>query len=157
MMRLTVFGEMNKMDAKQFKKEMAELKPGEGVSIGDTKYEYGADLHTDGTPLIDPGGGPANVIRTFNFKIDPRKIRNFPDRQTLFNSHAKQIQTILWADGLRPLENINPRVIINIKKMIYHIFVSCEASKGVIFSEKDRNPELLHKQLNRPLDKPKRN
>ncbi len=146
------------MDAKKFKKEMAELKPGGGVTIGDTKYDYGADLHTDGIPLIDPGGGPVNVIRTFDFKMNPREIRNFPaDKQVLFNAHAKQIQTTLWADGLRPLENINPRVIINIKKMIYQIFVSCEASKGVIFSEKDRNPELLHKQLNGKLEKPIRN
>ena|SRR3990167_431269 len=129
-----------------------ELTPGEGIRIDDdTKYEYASELATDGVKLIDPGGGPVNTIRVFTFKKNPEK-KYLPSKQALFNSHAKQIEHILWGDGLRPLESVAPRVILNNKSGVYQIFVTCEAAKGVLFSEKDRNPELLHKQLNRKLD-----
>jgi len=128
-------------------KGLEDLKPGDGVKIdNETKYEYGADLKTDNVPLIDPGGGGVVVIRVFTFKMNPEK-KHFPGKQAIFNSHAKQIETTLWGDGLRPLESNPPRVIINSKGGFYQIMVPCIASKGVNFSEKDRNPELLHKQL----------
>ena len=137
---------------KQFISTDGELTPGEGIQIDkDTKYEYASELSTDGVQLIDPGGGPVNTIRVFTFKKNPEK-KYLPSKQTIFNGHAKQIEHILWGDGLRPLENVSPRVILNNKKGIYQIFIACEAAKGVLFSEKDRNPELLHKQLNRKLD-----
>ena len=137
------------MDAKQFKKEMSELKPGEGVMIGDTKYDYGADLHVDETPLVDSETGKAVSIRTFQFKInpDPKVRKNFPTNgQTIFNTHAKQIATILWTDGLRPLEEISPRVIINKKKGFYQIFVPCEARPYQMFFDR---PQNLNKALNK--------
>ena len=119
---------------KQLVDVKGELTAGEGVQIDDnTKYEYASELSTDGVPLIDPGGGPVNVIRVFNFKMNPDR-KHFPGKQALFNTHAKQIETILWGDGLRPLENVGPRVIINSKGGFYQIFVPCEAAKGVVFS-----------------------
>ena len=131
---------------------LENLKPGTGIEVGDnTKYEYASELNTDGIPLIDPGGTSVAVIRVFTFKMNPDR-KSLPGKQKLFSSHAKQIETILWGDGLRPLESNPPRVIIDNKKGIYRIFVSCLAAKGVIFSDRDRNPELLHKQLNRKLD-----
>ena len=134
-------------EIEQFKKEMAELKPGEGVTFDDgTKFEYGADLNAPGVPLVDPGGGNVNVIRVFTFKKNPEK-KYIPGKQALFSAHAKQIEATLWGDGLRPLDSVSPRVIIDNKKGIYQIFVPCQAAKGVIFSQRDRNPELLHKQL----------
>lgn len=128
---------------------LEDLKPGTGVQIDNkTKYEYASELATEGVPLIDPGGGPVNVIRVFTFKMNPEKAKDFaPNKQILFNSHAQQIKHTLWGDGLRPLENVGPRVIIDSKRGFYQIFVTCEATKGVIFSERHRNPELLHKQL----------
>ena len=136
---------MNKMDAKQFKKELAELKPGEGVDIGDTKYDYGANLNIEGIPLIDPGTGQTVSIRTFGFKMNPTKMKNLPDKQTLFNSHAKQISTILWGDGLIPLEEVAPRVMIDVKKHMYRFFIPCKARLSVSFMEKPKNltEELL--------------
>jgi len=123
-------------------KGLENLRPGDGVE----GYEYASELSTENMPLIDPGGGPVNVIRVFHFKMNPVK-QNYSNKQAIFNAHAKQIETILWGDGLRPLDSVPPRVIINSKKGSYQIFVPCEAAKGVIFSEKHRNPELLHKQL----------
>ena len=130
---------MNKTEAKKFKKELAELKPGNGVVLDDkTKYEYGADLNTEGVPLIDPGIGQTVSIRTFGFKMNPN-IKGIPDKQTLFNSHVRQIKTILWGDGLIPLEEVNPRVIINAKKHTYQFFIPCKARREVLFMEKPKN------------------
>ena len=141
---------MNK-EVKQFKKEMEDLKQGDGVKVGDTKYEYGADLSTEGTPLIDPGVGKTVSIRVFKFKINQKKLKDFPaDKQLIFNSHAKQISTILWGDGLIPFESINPRVIIDLKKGFYNIFVPCEAKRDVMFMEKPKNLSELVKGNSTP-------
>ena len=124
---------------------MAELKPGNGIVIDDsTKYDYGATLDTEGMPLIDPGTGQTITIRVFEFKMNPN-IKQIPDKQTLFNSHARQIKTILWGDGLIPLEEVNPRVIIDAKKHTYQFFIPCKARREVLFMEKPKNltEELL--------------
>ena len=128
-------------EIEQFKKEMAELKPGEGVTFDDgTKYEYGADLNAPSVPLVDPGEGASNVIRQFTFKMNPDKIKEFPNyRQTIFNMHARQIAQVLWGDGLRPLDSVSPRVIISKKRGFYKIFVPCEAKRGVMFMDKPKN------------------
>ena len=132
---------------KQLVDVKGELTPGTGIDVGDdTKYEYASQLETDNVPLIDPGGGGVVVIRVFKFKMNPER-KSLPGKQKIFSSHSKQIETILWGDGLRPLESNPPRVILNNKGGFYQIFVPCIAAKGVIFSEKDRNPTLLHKQL----------
>ena len=135
---------MNKVDTKKFKKKLEELKPGNGVDIGDAKYEYGANLDTEGVPLVDPGVGQTVTIRTFVFKMNP-KVRDFPDKQTLFNYHARQIKTILWGDGLIPLEEVSPRVIIDVKRRRYQFFIPCKARREVLFMEKPKNlsEELL--------------
>lgn len=134
-------------EIEQFKKEMAELKPGKGITFDDgTKYEYGADLDTQGVPVIDPGEGKANVIREFIFKINPEKIKEFPDdKQVIFNTNARQIAHVLWGDGLRPIDGISPRVIIDRKRGFYRIFVPCEGAKGLLFTERPKNlsEELL--------------
>lgn len=110
-------------------------------------YEYGASMSTEGVRLEDPGTGKTNTIRVFEFKMNPDPMirKNFPDTQTLFNAHAKQIMTILWGDGLRPLEGVPPRVIINKKTRSYQIFVPAEANNANTFNEK---PLALNKQLN---------
>ena len=128
-------------------KGLENLKPGTGIDVGDnTKYEYASQLNTDGVPLIDPGGDSVVVIRVFKFSMNPA-TKHLPGKQALFSAHAKQLETILWGDGLRPLETNPPRVIIDSKRRSYQIFIPCQAARGVIFSEKDRNQELLHKQL----------
>ena len=135
------------MDAKKFMKEMAELKPGTGVD----GYEYGANLHTDGVRIEDPQEGKTVSIRVFEFKMNPDPKVNFPtDNQVLFNAHAKQIATILWGDGLVPLEEVPPRVIIKRKEHKYQIFVPCEAKRGVLFFEQP-------KSLNEVLTKASKN
>ncbi len=122
-----------------------EFKGGEGIQISeDTKYEYASNLETPSIRLEDPGIGKTVLIRAFDFKINPN-IKEIPlTKQEIFNHHARQIQTILWADGLKPLEDIAPRVILNEKDGFYHIFVSCEAKLSTVFAD---TPRPLNQQL----------
>lgn len=134
-------GEMNNITVEG---DLNDLKPGEGVN----GYEYGSNLETQSSPLIDPAYGKTVSIRVFDYKMnpDPKVLKNFPDKQTLFNAHAKQIKTILWADGLIPLENISPRVIIDTKKHKYQIFIPCQARSNVLFVDKPKSlTEVLSK------------
>lgn len=117
----------------------SNLKAGEGIQIGDTKYDYGADLKIDPTPLIDVAQGRTVAIRLFEFKMNPEVINKAIDKQELFNQHAKQIRTILWADGLQPLEEVSPRVILNISKGEYQIFIPCISRSSTAFIEKAQN------------------
>lgn len=112
-----------------------------------------ANLETETTPIIDQGVGKAVVIREFLFQINPEiPDLELIDKQVLFNAHAKQIATMLWGDGLRPLEENPPRVIIDVKNKVYRIFVPCEARLGVVFADKTRNlsEELKKGQLDKP-------
>ncbi len=130
--------------------ELKDLKPGKGVA----GYEYGSNLETQGVQIADPGVGKTISIRAFEFKMNPDpKVREFfPDAQTLFNVHAKQIQTILWGDGLRYLEEVSPRVIIDKKRLNYRIFVPCEARLNVNFMDK---PQSLNETLSKASRAPK--
>lgn len=124
---------------------MENLKPGEGIQVDkETKYEYGSQLDTGGFRLEDPSEGQQVSIRTFTFRINPAKRREIEtiSKQAIFNQHAKQITNVLWGDGLRPLEEVSPRVILNVKKGFYQIFIPCQAAKGVIWSSKDKPKNL---------------
>ena len=136
--------------------DIQNLKPGDGVKIdSDTKYEYGATLESDKVQVVDPGVGKQVLIRTFEFSMNPAMKQTLVDKQALFNNHAKQIATILWGDGLRPLDTIPPRVIIDSEKSIYRIFVTCEAKSGAVFADTTRNlSEELAKSNKEKLDTP---
>jgi len=120
---------------------LQKIERGDGVHIdSDTKYDYAGNFEAHSEPLIDSGTGKVVSIRTFTFKMNPLKLKERPpDKQTLFNAHAKQITTILWGDGLRPLEEVNPRVIINKNIGIYQIFVPCEPKPGVMVVDEVKN------------------
>ena len=62
-------GATDNMDNRIKIEGFGHLKPGEGVKVDDTNYEYGADLHTESTPLIEPGTGNPVSIRVFEFRI----------------------------------------------------------------------------------------
>lgn len=122
-----------------------KLTPGTGVE----GYEYGSDLQTEGVPVMDPGVGKTISIRVFDFKMDPLKAKNFNvDQQTLFNTHASQIKTILWADGLIPMEQASPRVVIHKKKKMYQILIACEPRLHQTIIEKPQSLTKLLKPKN---------
>jgi len=129
-----------------------KLKKGDGVDIGNGKYEYGADLETEGVPVIDPGRGKTVSIREFEYKINPQ-MKRMPDNQTLFNAHAQEIKRFLWGDGLVPMEEVPPRVVVDKKNQRYKIYVGCEARLGVSWMETPKN--LSVELAKGKLDKPK--
>lgn len=122
------------------------LTKGEGIE----GYEYGSDLNVAPTPMIDPMEGNTVSIRIFEFKMnpDPKIRKQFPtNKQEVFNAHAKQIMTLLWADGLAPMEEVPPKVLVNHKNGTYQIYVPCRARLGQMFIEKAHN---LSTHLNDP-------
>lgn len=112
---------------------------------------YGRQVETNSdVPLINDGTGKPYIIRQFLFAFSPDtliKIRNkkipVPTRQELFNSNWKQIQVMLWSDGLVPAQEAEPRMIIGKKK--YKIILLCEPRSKVMVAEKPRTLQEITK------------
>ena len=96
---------------------------------------YGQELATKSDPLIDAGTGKPLLVRVFDFKKNP-EVKKYPSRQDVFNAHAKQIRDFLWKDGLRIIENHDPRFTFT--KDGYRIAILCEARLGVMWMDKPR-------------------
>lgn len=107
----------------------------------------GNTLEVKSDPLIDAGVGKPYILRCFEFRINPL-VKQTPTRQELFNHHWRQIQSMLWADGLKAYEAVNPRIIVG--KQSYRIFVTAEPrlSNGIAISlgEKPRTLQQIIKQ-----------
>lgn len=85
----------------------------------------------------DLGIGQEVIIRSFVFKADPTVFRQHkPTRQELFNAHSMLIETMLWADGLIVLPEVEPKVTINKQKTKYRIFVGAIPRSGQWINEK---------------------
>lgn len=91
-------------------------------------------------PLVDAGTGKEYVIRQFDFHFNPEIVKKvikkgYPvDKQSIFNAHWREIQLILWKDGLRAYEGVEPRMLIGKKK--YKIILVCEPKLGVMVADK---------------------
>lgn len=103
----------------------------------DTNNWEKQDISTQSKPLIDEPDGQVRFIRQFEFSFNPlvvKQIRNKqisePSRQELFNAHIKQIEIMLWGDGLVPDSNHEPRLVVGKKK--YKIIIACKLRQGVI-------------------------
>lgn len=80
-------------------------------------------VETKPVQMVDPGKGKAWILRTFTFGINPA-VKEIPTKQQLFNSHVKQIEMMLWGDGLKFVYEVPPR--IQVTKKFYKIFVLAE-------------------------------
>lgn len=84
----------------------------------------------------DPGTGSNVVIRMFEFGVNPIAFQEYhPTLQDLFDSHKKGIERILWGDGLTPIDELAPRVVLSKDKKTYRIFVGAIPSKGNLLTE----------------------
>lgn len=94
----------------------------------------------------DRGEGNAAVLRCFQFAINPQVFKEHPPtKQELFNSHFKGIEMALWKDGLKVMPDVNPRIVINTKKMFYQIFVGAQPMQGYILQERPQTlTEIVH-------------
>lgn len=111
-------------------------------TVGAEHQWVGHEVEVTSDPLIDnANSGKTIVLRSFYFKADPTTLKQQkPTKQQIFDSHAKQIELMLWSDGLMPFKEVEPRLIVSKKRDEYKIFMACEARAGVGF---DRNPTKL--------------
>lgn len=93
----------------------------------------------------DTGWGPEVILRTFEFSANPETP--LPSAQILFNSHLKGIEGMLWADGLKPADDIEPRLVFAKNRKGYRIFVACRPMLGQTVLEKPRTLSELAKPL----------
>lgn len=93
----------------------------------------------------DIGGGGAAIIRIFEFGMNPEAFKQYqPTKQELFSSHYKGIELALWKDGLKPIPEVNPKIIVDEKANKYRIFVGAQPMKGHMLYEQ---PKTLSEQL----------
>lgn len=103
----------------------------------------GAEATSDTHLEDDVGHGGAAIIRQFIFSANPQTFKhNPPTKQQLFNHHLKQIEILLWQDGMKIMTNVEPRLTLNKKKTKYTIFVGATPSKGQLLPWNNQ-PKLL--------------
>lgn len=117
----------------------------DNVMVEKDKEEWiKSDVHTKSAPIDDPGVGKAVILRNFEFSRNP-EFKGKITEQEIFNKHWRQISTILWSDGLIPLESVEPRIVFT-RNGTYRIFVTCVANSKNLVME---TPETLGKLLNK--------
>lgn len=79
----------------------------------------------------DEGSGEVAIIRQFKFKMDVDAFAKAPvSKQGLFNHHLKQIEIILWKDGMKVMPEVPPQLQIDAKKRQYTIIIGASIVKG---------------------------
>lgn len=106
------------------------------VSNLDWKATQG-EVHSDTKFEDDHGTGQKIVIRSFDFSANSEAFKaQIPEKQELFNYHARQIEAILFSDGLMKVEGVNPHIIISKDKTKYRIIVGATNRLGEYFADK---------------------
>jgi hypothetical protein len=92
----------------------------------------------------DTGTGQAVIIRFFEFGANPEAFKlHKPTAQELFNSHRKGIESLLWRDGLRLYEGIEPKLMFSKNKKNYRIIITCLPPKGSVMSDEPKTLSQL--------------
>lgn len=92
------------------------------AAISDTKLES------------DLGTGQTVVLRFFDFGANIETFKQQkPTAQDLFNSHMRGIESLLWRDGLRQFEEVEPRLIFSKDKTKYRFIIACVPRMGGSF------------------------
>lgn len=85
----------------------------------------------------DTGTGKPIVIRFFDFGANPLVFKQHqPTAQELFDSHRKGIESLLWRDGLKPIEGIEPRLMFSKDKSSYRFVITCVTSQALVDTPK---------------------
>lgn len=94
----------------------------------------------------DTGHGAAVVVRCFTFAVNPKEFaQHTPTKQDIFNAHHKQIEVMLWKDGLKVFPEFNPQVRLDKNKKFYTIFVGSTPARGHLLNEKPKTlTGILH-------------
>lgn len=105
--------------------------------IKDVKWDINdASAESDTKLEYDTGHGGAAIIRRFVFAANPMAFKiHVPSKQELFNYHMKQIEIMLWQDGMKLMTDVEPRLSISKNKKNYTIFVGAVPQKGHILTQ----------------------
>ncbi len=98
------------------------------------------EVHSDIHLEEDTGHGKAIIIRSFDFQANPEAFKHkTPSKQELFNAHAKQIEIILWKDGLKVMPDVKPQLVLSKQRNHYRIIVGAEPEKGQLITSQDQD------------------
>lgn len=110
----------------------AKDAPVDDVLWNASELQADSDTHLED----DEGVGGAAIIRQFEFAVNLEAFQNHPPSlQDLFNHHIKQIEVTLWTDGLKIMQDVEPRISFNKNKTKYRIWVGAKPQKGHILRE----------------------
>ena len=132
---------------------------GSTYEINDKEKWIGQELGVNsGIPLVDEGKGKPYIIRQFEFSFNPEfrlKLRDkkvaMPTKQELFNYHWRQLEAVLWGDGLVPCKEVEPRMVIGRKK--YKIILLCEPRFKVLVADRPKTLQEITKPQPLVVDK----
>ena len=94
----------------------------------------------------DIGEGDATIIRCFTFGMNPEVfVEHPPTKQELFNVHLRGIEMALFADGMKVFDDVAPRIIFDVEKKQYSIFIAARPRKGYLLQER---PQTLREIIN---------
>ncbi len=100
--------------------------------------------HSETKIESDLGTGQAIVIRFFEFGANPEVFKiHQPTAQELFNSHRKGIEALLWRDGLKPFEGLEPKLMFSKNKKNYRFIITCVPSLGNTLIDKTQTLSQL--------------
>lgn len=113
--------------AKKFKSVEKNAKNTPSKKVEDIQWE-GEEVQAQSDTKLesDLGTGQAVIIRFFEFGADPEMFKQHkPTAQELFNSHRKGIEALLWRDGLKPYEGLEPRLMFSKNQKNYRFIITC--------------------------------
>lgn len=115
----------------------------------DDWYGKQVDVNSD-VPLVDEGKGSPYIVRQFEFVFSPETLQKIrekkipaPTKQELFNSNWRQIQVMLWSDGLVAAQESEPRMIIGKKR--YKIILLCQPRQRVMVADRPKTLQEITK------------
>jgi hypothetical protein len=133
--------------AKQIKgrKFKAIEKDTKDVSIKDIKWEGEELTALSDTKLEqDLGTGHEVVIRFFEFAVNQEAFKNrWPTAQELFDTHRSGMEALLWRDGLKPYEGLEPRFMFSKDKNFYRFIIAGVPRAGRSLNERPRTLSQL--------------
>jgi hypothetical protein len=118
--------------AKHNKKFTLTEKDAKDAPVKDIEWE-GEEVGVESTTKLndDKGTGQKIILRFFTFTANPEVFKQHkPTAQELFNTHQKGMEAMLWADGLTPVNIIEPRLLFSKDNSRYRFVVSCIPSLG---------------------------
>lgn len=135
--------------AKQIKgrKFKAIEKDAQDAPVKDVKWE-GEELGAISETKLedDKGVGHEVVLKFFDFGVNQEAFKaHKPTAQELFNSHRSGMEAVMWKDGLKPYEAIEPRFMFSKDRNYYRFIIACIPRFGRVLAETPRTLSQLIK------------